>query len=147
MKLHHIIPVAAYLFVTGIHAETVATPFIDDLDAAKKQAKAEHKDILVDFTGSDWCGWCMTLDKEVFLTEEYKSGASKNFISVQLDFPRKTKLSPEIEKRNKAWKRELKSMSFPDVLMLDENGKVYANTGYRAGGATFYVGHMEELRA
>lgn len=146
MKLLRILPVTAILFTSVAHAEAVKAPFTDDLDAARKQAKTEHKDILVDFTGSDWCGWCITLDKEVFHTPEFIAGAPAHFVSVQLDYPQRTKLPAEVEARNKKWRNELKARSFPDVLLLDENGKVYANTGYRAGGAKVYLEHMEELR-
>lgn len=146
MNFLQVLPLSACLFATIAYAGAVTAPFIDDLDAARKQAKAEHKDILVDFTGSDWCGWCITLDKEVFHTAEYKKGAPAHFVSVQLDFPQGTKLPAEVDARNKKWKKELKSRSFPDVLLLDENGKVYANTGYRAGGPKVYLEHMESMR-
>lgn len=147
MNLFRILPLAAGLLVAGVCSAAVEAPFIDDLDAARKQAKAEHKDILIDFTGSDWCGWCVTLDKEVFHTPEFKAGYAKNFVAVQLDFPQGNKPSAEIQKQRRKWKSEVKSSSFPDVLLADENGKVYAKTGYRAGGPKFYLEHLESLRA
>ena len=80
MKFLHLLPVAACALVGTLHAESASTPFIHDLDVARNQAKAEPKDILVDFTGSDWCGWCITLDKEVFHTAEYKAAAPEHFV-------------------------------------------------------------------
>lgn len=147
MKIHQLLPLAACTLISVVHAQTLQAPFIDNLDTAREQAKTEHKDILVDFTGSNWCGFCIALDKEVFHTAEYKAEAPKHFVSVELDFPNPSTLPKEVTERNKKWKNELKSRSFPNVLLLDENGKVYADTGYRAGGAKAYLAHMEELRA
>lgn len=134
---------ATWLTTPELRAQSV---FSNDLDAARQQAKMEHKDVFVDFTGSDWCGFCLKLDKEVFETPEFKSGAPAHFVSVQLDFPQKIKLSPEVTAKNKAWKSELGSRSFPDALLLDENGRVYARTGYRPGGPAAYLEHLESLR-
>ncbi|BCU75848.1 thioredoxin family protein [Luteolibacter sp. LG18] len=138
---------AASLLVSALHAASAESPFTDDLAAARTRAKEQHKDILVDFTGSDWCGWCVKLDQEVFHKPEFKAEATKGFELVQLDFPHDpAKQSAEITARNKAWKNELKSMSFPDILLLDETGRVFARTGYREGGATAFLGHLESLR-
>src|SRR6478735_4862959 len=117
MKLLQLLPITACLFASIAGAATEKTPFTADLDAARKQAKTEHKDLLVDFTGSDWCGFCIKLDKEVFHTREYMAAAPAHFVSVQLDFPHNTKLPADIAARNMKWKSELKSMSFPDVLL------------------------------
>jgi len=60
----------------------------NDYSAAKKTAAQERKDILLDFTGSDWCGWCVKLNNEVFSKDTFKSYADKNLVLVDLDFPR-----------------------------------------------------------
>src|SRR6476620_10005269 len=121
MNLFRLLPVAACLFVSAVRAESATSPFTGDLDAARKQAKAEHKDILVDFTGSDWCGYCIKLDKEIFHTPEYIAEAPKHFVSVQLDFPQRTKLPEDVAARNQKWRNEVIARSFPDVILLDEN--------------------------
>ena len=59
----------------------------DNYAKALAQAKAEKKLVLVDFTGSDWCGWCIKLDKEVFSKPEFKTYAKENLVLVELDFP------------------------------------------------------------
>ena len=59
--------------------------WIADFDEAVKLAKAEKKDLFVDFTGSDWCGWCKKLDAEVFSKEEFLTAAKKSFVLVALD--------------------------------------------------------------
>ena len=72
--------------------------WIDDFDEAVKLAKAENKDLLVDFTGSDWCGWCIKLNKEVFSQPDFAGYAKKNLVLVELDFPNKAepKTTPAI---------------------------------------------------
>ena len=73
--------------------------WMTDFDAAVKKATAENKKLLVDFSGSDWCGWCIKLDEEVFSKQEFIDEASKQFIFVLLDFPRKKE---NIAKRGKS---------------------------------------------
>jgi thiol:disulfide interchange protein len=70
-------------------AEHGAEPkWVTDWEAAKAQAKKEGKDLLVDFTGSDWCGWCIKLHEEVFSHAEFSGPATELFVFVELDFPR-----------------------------------------------------------
>jgi thioredoxin-related protein len=142
-----LLPALFCVTASTLHAADSKSPFTDDLDAARAKAREAHKDVLVDFTGSDWCGFCIALDKEIFHERSFKKEAEKSFELVQLDFPRdKSKQTPEVTERNKKWKSELKSMSFPDILLLDEKGTVYATTGYREGGAKAFLPHLESLR-
>ncbi len=67
---------------------------------ALAQAKAEKKNVLLDFTGSDWCEWCMKLDKEVFADPKFQDYAKKNLILVTVDFPQGKEQSAEIKKQN-----------------------------------------------
>jgi len=118
--------------------------WLTDLEAAKKQAAAEHKDILIDFTGSDWCGWCIKLDQEVFSTPEFK--AQKEFVLVSLDFPRKKQLSEEEKTRNEALRRQWGVQGFPTIILTNAAGEAYAQTGYQEGGPSKYLAHLAELR-
>ena len=61
--------------------------WLTDVPKAETQAKADNKLVLLDFTGSDWCGWCMKLDKETFSKPEFADYAGKNLVLVQLDYP------------------------------------------------------------
>jgi thioredoxin-related protein len=121
-----------------------ADAWLTDLEAAKKQAAAEKKDILVDFTGSDWCGWCIRLKKEVFDQPEFAE-AAKKFVLVEIDFPRAPKQSPEVKARNEALSKQYAISGFPTILLLDAQGEVYAQTGYQEGGAKKYLAHLAEL--
>ena len=126
----------------------VAAPtWLTDLDEAKKVAAKEKKDILVDFTGSDWCGWCIKLKKEVFDLPAFEA-ATKKFVLVELDFPSKKAQSDEVKTKNRAAQQKYGITGFPTILLMDAQGEVYARTGYQAGGPEKYVtpppGALEE---
>lgn len=108
------------LLALGLAAEPV---WLTDLDEAKKVATKENKKLLVDFTGSDWCGYCIKLHKEVFDTPEFEKFA-KDYVLVELDFP-KRKEQPAAEKaKNQAAQKKYGVNGFPTVLILTVGGKV-----------------------
>ena len=69
-------------------------------EEAKAKAKAENKPILINLTGSDWCGWCIKLDKEVFSKKEFKDYAKENLVLVELDFPQGKRQSKKLQEQN-----------------------------------------------
>ena len=87
-----------------------------DFKAAQAKAKEEKKYLLVDFTGSDWCGWCIKLHNEVFDKEPFKAEAPKQFVLVELDFPHEKELSDDLKKQNKELAEKYKVEGFPTVL-------------------------------
>lgn len=118
-----------------------------DYAAAKKQAAEAKKDLLLDFTGSDWCGWCIKLNDEVFKHEPFKAGVKDSFVLVELDYPRdKSKLSEETQKQNEELGKKYAVQGYPSILLCDADGKPYAATGYQKGGPEKYVEHLNELR-
>jgi thioredoxin-related protein len=122
--------------------------WITDFEAAKKKAAAENKDLLVDFTGSDWCSWCIKLNKEVFAHAPFNAGVADTFVLVELDYPRdKSGLSEELQKQNAELKDTYHISGFPTILLLDAKGRPYARTGYQKGGPESYVTHLNELRS
>jgi thioredoxin-related protein len=121
-----------------------AEGWLTDFEAAKKQAAAEKKDILVDFTGSDWCGWCVKLDKEVFSTEAFK--AQKDFVLVALDFPRRKEVPADQKAKNEALMTRWGVRGFPTIILTNAKGEPYARTGYQPGGPEKYLPHLAELR-
>lgn len=128
-------------------APATSTPlgWTDDLEAAKKQAAEEGKLILVDFSGSDWCQWCIRLDKEVFSKKEFLDGAKDKFVLVFIDSPQdKNRLSELGKAQNKKLVEKYGVRGFPTVLVLDETGKLILQTGYVRGGAKNYLKHLDE---
>lgn len=118
-----------------------------DFEAAKKQAASEKKDLLMDFTGSDWCGWCIKLNDEVFKHEPFKAGVKDTFVLVELDYPRdEKKLSEVTKKQNEELRDKYAIQGYPTILLCDSEGRPYAATGYEKGGPEKYVSHLNELR-
>ena len=116
-----------------------------DFEAAKKAAAENGKPILADFSGSDWCGWCIKLDKEVFSKSEFKDFAKDNVVLFLADFPARKEQAEDEAKQNKALAEKYGVRGFPTVLLLDAEGNVKATTGYQRGGADKYVEHLKEL--
>ena len=114
-----------------------------DFAAAQAQALKEKKLLLLDFTGSDWCGWCIKLKKEVFSQELFQKEAPKDFILVKLDFPQKSQLEEKLTKQNQALSKMYKISGFPSILLTDAEGVEFARTGYQAGGPQAYLDHLQ----
>ncbi len=120
--------------------------WVTDWDKAKQTAQQQNKDLLIDFSGSDWCGWCKRLDAEVFKKPEF-AAAGKDFVFVLIDFPSdKSKQSDELQAQNKKLAEEFKVKGFPTIFLTGSDGKPYAQTGYQEGGPAAYLEHLEELK-
>ncbi len=112
---------------------------------ALEQAARENKPLLLDFTGSDWCGWCIKLNKETFSQPAFKTFAKKNLILVELDFPRGKPQSAEEKAQNAELKQKFGVQGFPTLLLLNSQGKEIArNAGYLAGGPKAFIGWIEQ---
>jgi thioredoxin-related protein len=120
--------------------------WLTDFTKAKAEAKMSKKMILVDFSGSDWCGYCIKLDKEVFQKSEFKKFAKENLVLLLLDYPRnKKKQSKKLQKQNIELAKKYKIRGYPTVFLMDYEGKVIAQTGYLPGGAKKYVEHLKKI--
>lgn len=135
------------LAMTASFSSASGDEWMTDFEAAKKKAAAENKDLLVDFTGSDWCSWCIKLVDEVFKHDAFKNGVADKFVLVELDFPKdKSKVDEATQKQNATLQKKYGVRGFPTILLLDSNGRPFAQTGYKAGGPEKYLTHLEELR-
>lgn len=134
------------LALTASFATAAGQEWMTDFSAAKEKAEKENKTLVVDFTGSDWCGWCIKLDEEVFAHEAFKKGVEEKFVLVELDFPQdKSKVSEAIQKQNAELQEKYQVRGFPTILLMDAKGLPFAQTGYQAGGPEKYVAHLNEL--
>lgn len=98
-----------------------------DMGIAKQKASQEHKLILLEFSGSDWCGPCIRLRKEVFETAEFKKFSDSSLVLVNADFPRlkKNQLSKVQQHKNEELADEYNPDGiFPRTLLLAADGKV-----------------------
>lgn len=126
----------------------VPTGWLTDFAAAQQKAAGEGKDLLVLFTGSDWCGWCKKLDKEVFSKPGVIDRISQQFVPVFIDFPSNTSHQPAaLQQQNNALAVQYGVVGFPTILLMKADGTAYATTGYREGGPEAFLEHLKELKS
>ena len=131
-----------FLFLTGVAAAEWQT----DYDKALAKAKAENRNVLLDFSGSDWCGPCIDLNKRVFSRPEFQSYADKNLVFVEVDFPQRKKQSAELQKQNERLARQygIDEKGFPTIVLLDPAGKVMREfTGYSGESTADVIAWIE----
>jgi thioredoxin-related protein len=121
--------------------------WMTDFEAAQAKAKAENKPLLLDFTGSDWCGWCIKLDEEVFSQTAFSQYAAAELVLVEIDFPRRTDQPAKLKAQNEALSQKYGIRGFPTILVLSPEGELIEKTGYRRGGPEAYVAHIKEILA
>lgn len=138
--------IAALMLAATLNA-AAHSDWSTDLPAAQAQAKKEKKLVLMNFTGSDWCGWCKKLHKEVFGTKEWESFAKENLVQVELDFPSAKKQTDALKKANEVLKEKYKADGFPTIVVLNGEGKeVWRQVGYMAGGPAAWIGKLKGLK-
>jgi len=107
--------------------------WLTDFAAAKQQAASGNKKLLLDFTGSDWCGYCKLLDAEVLNTVAFKDFA-KDYVLVRIDFPRSTELPPALKQQNDALAQQFRIDGFPTLVALSSSGQeITRQSGYQPG--------------
>jgi thiol-disulfide isomerase/thioredoxin len=127
--------------VTVAAAEPAGTdgPWSTDYNAAVTAARASGRPILIDFTGSDWCPWCIKLHDEVFTSAVFKDWASAHVVLLMADFPRKNPLPASQMAVNAGLARKYNVRSFPTVLIITADGAAVGRSGYEPGGAQHWV--------
>jgi len=116
-----------------------------DLPKAQAQAKTEKKLVMLDFTGSDWCGWCIKLNKEVFSRPAFAEYAKKNLVAVEVDFPNKKRLSAAQKQANDALAKKYGIRGYPTIIVLDSEGKKVGELGYESSPEVF-IAKLEKLK-
>ena len=109
-------------------------------------SRDKNKPLFLFFTGSDWCGWCKRLQKEVFFKPEFITWANKNVVLVELDFPRRTQLSAELQKQNKQFQQMFGVRGYPTIWFVNPeirdtkvNFQKLGSQGYVAGGPKAWI--------
>ena len=123
---------------------TAADWEIDYAKAAATASKAGQY-MLLDFSGSDWCGWCMKLDKEVFSKTDFKNYAKENLVRVLVDFPHGKPQSKKVKEQNAELAKKYDIEGYPTVIVLSPSGALVGRTGYQEGGAKQYVEHLQAM--
>lgn len=118
--------------------------WMNDFSAAEAKAAKENKYIFADFTGSDWCPWCIKLDNEVLNTPEFKAYANENLILFMADFPKEKEISAEVKDQNIRLMDKYSVMGFPTILIIDAEGNVITTMGYEQGGPVPYIASIKK---
>jgi thioredoxin-related protein len=143
-----------FLFVAiaaGFAASTQAADgWLTDYNKAQQEAKAGNKLLLVNFTGSDWCGFCILLDRQVFSKPEFKDYASKNLVLLEIDFPRMggarwNAQSDALRRQNQELATKYQIYGFPTIVVLNGDGKLVGALGYMEGGPGPFIAELEKL--
>ena len=112
-------------------------------DKALLAAKNSNRPVLINFTGSDWCGWCMKLKAEVFNTPTFKSWADKNVILMEVDSPRGFELPEATKAQNDKLKQQFRVSGFPTIVFTDSQGNPVGSYGYDEGGPDNWIKNAE----
>jgi protein disulfide-isomerase len=123
-----------------------------DVSKASEIAMKEKKPLLLFFTGSDWCGWCIRLQKEVFKTPEFEKWAKANVVLVDLDYPRRTPQPEEIKAQNQQLQAMFRVQGYPTIWFVNpekKDGTInlngLGNTGYVAGGPEKWLATANDI--
>ncbi len=131
-----------------------AEGWLVDINEAYAISKKTGKPIMANFTGSDWCGWCIRLKSEVFDKPEFKKWADKNVVLIELDFPRKKQLPDEIVQQNAGLQKAFQVNGYPTIWVFNLDKDAQTNqykiealgkTGYVSGGPTVFTNGVDEM--
>ena len=144
--LHNLAALVATTILTGpLHAAEAA--WQTNYEKALAQAKAENKAVLLDFTGSDWCGYCIKMVKDTLSKKEFTEYAAKNLVLVEVDFPNGKPQTEEVKKQNAELEKKFGVQGYPTFLLLDKRGKELGRQrGYLEGGPATFIAKLESFK-
>ena len=134
------------LLLLAVYPASAKPGWLTDFKQAQDEARSNKKLLLLDFTGSDWCGWCIRLEKEVFSKPDFKEYATKNLVLLELDFPRGKQLSAAERQQNEGLATKFGIQGFPTIVVLDGDGKKVGELGYMPGGPSAFIAELDKLR-
>jgi thiol-disulfide isomerase/thioredoxin len=115
-----------------------------DLPAALNRARSENKMVLLDFTGSDWCGWCIKFDHDVLSTDKFTGYAKSKLVLVKLDFPRHKEQDAALKQANEQLSKRFGVDGFPTLVLLNSAGRELGRqVGYLKGGPDAFIAELD----
>ena len=141
--MKHTIYIIALLLYSTTALTAQELVWHNDMQKASEIAIQEDKPLLMFFTGSDWCGWCKKLQREVLVTQDFETWAANNVVLVELDFPRRKKLDRNLQIQNYQMQNLFKVRGYPTVVFANpekaEGNKMnlvhLGSTGFVKGGS------------
>ena len=127
--------------------------WLTDVNVAIQKSVETGKPIFLFFTGSDWCGWCIRLQNEVFHSDKFTQWSKENVVLVELDFPRRKQLPQELQNQNNTLQQIFQVQGFPTVHFVTPeiktdgtvNFKPIGQSGYLAGGPDAWIANANSL--
>lgn len=147
--------ILALLILVSISTQAQELKWHTNIKDAIAVSTKEKKPLMLFFTGSDWCGWCIRLQKEVLLTPEFIKWAKSTVVLVELDYPRRTAQATDIKQQNAELQQVFGIQGFPTVFFTNVvkekdgrlNFKAIGKTGYVAGGPTAWLAEANGILA
>jgi len=128
-------------------ATSTASSWSTDYKKAQDEARASRKLVLINFTGSDCCGYCIQLDRAILSQPQFKDYANRNLILVEIDFPRQKPQSVEIRKQNQELAERYQVEGFPTLVVLNGEGKtLWRYDGFYTGGIAAFLAELDKVR-
>ena len=146
-RLFLVVTAVSLVFAAFARAESTESNWLRDFSKAQEEAKANHKLLFLNFTGSDWCGWCIKLDRDIFSQSKFKDFAHDNLVLMEVDFPRRKSQPTEERKQNLELAQKYEVLGFPTIIVLNSDGQtVWKFDGYFPGGPEAFVEQLQKLR-
>jgi thioredoxin-related protein len=146
MKKLNVVFLSFLFFIGTLLSVSAETLWMDDFAAAKKLAAETGKDILADFTGSDWCPPCMRMEEEVFTQPDFIKNAPKKYVLLRVDFPHKIKLPDRVRLQNQALAERYPFDGVPTFVLMDAKGQAFGRAvGYVEGGPEVFFALLTGL--
>nr|WP_320118738.1 thioredoxin family protein [uncultured Marinifilum sp.] len=137
-----------FLLLTVLVINSVNLSAQNNLEKALLKAKEQNKNLLINFSGSDWCRGCILLKKTILDTEKFKSFADKELVILDIDFPRMKK--NRLPKEQVAYNEKLaakynKKGQFPTIVLMNSEGQVLGKTSYKKLSPSEYIQHIKSI--
>ena len=150
--MKNLLAIVLIAFSLNAFAQQKPLEWHTDVNKAITKSVETSKPLLLFFTGSDWCGWCKRLQKEVFFKSEFTVWANKNVILVEIDFPKRTQLSTELQKQNRELQQLFAVRGYPTIWFVSPeiegekvNFKRLGSQGYMAGGPPAWIAGANKI--
>ena len=144
------IAIAFLCILTSANAQDLV--WETDIYKSIERSKTEKKPILLFFTGSDWCGWCIRLQNEVYKTPEFTAWAKQNVILVDLDYPKRTPQAEILKAQNGSLQQTFAIQGFPSIRIVNAdlkdakiNFELLGGLGYMAGGPKTWIAAADDI--